>query len=105
MSDVKVAVTFRHTVPTEALKQYAEEKIHRIGKYFSQPLEAHVVLSVDSKERHTAEIELHTHGTMIHGKEETEDLYSAIDLVIDKVGRQAQKQKEKSKLNRRRAKA
>jgi putative sigma-54 modulation protein len=105
MSDVKVAVTFRHTVPTEALKQYAEEKIHRIGKYFSQPLEAHVVLSVDSKERHTAEIELHTHGTMIHGKEETEDLYSAIDLVIDKVGRQAQKQKEKTKLNRRRAKA
>jgi putative sigma-54 modulation protein len=105
MSDVKVAVTFRHTVPTEALKQYAEEKIHRIGKYFSQPLEAHVVLSVDSKERHTAEIELHTHGTMIHGKEETEDLYSAIDLVIDKVGRQAQKQKEKTKLSRRRAKA
>jgi putative sigma-54 modulation protein len=105
MSDVKVAVTFRHTVPTEALKQYAEEKIHRIGKYFSQPLEAHVVLSVDSKERHTAEIELHTHGTMIHGKEETEDLYSAIDLVIDKVGRQAQKQKEKTKLSRRMAKA
>jgi putative sigma-54 modulation protein len=104
MSDVKVAVTFRHTVPTEALKQYAEEKIHRIGKYFSRPLEAHVVLSVDSKERHTAEVELHTHGAMIHGKEETEDLYSAIDLVIDKVERQAQKQKEKTKLNRRRAK-
>jgi putative sigma-54 modulation protein len=105
MSDVKVAVTFRHTVPTEALKQYAEEKIHRIGKYFSRPLEAHVVLSVDSKERHTAEVELHTHGAMIHGKEETEDLYSAIDLVIDKVERQAQKQKEKTKLNRRRARA
>jgi putative sigma-54 modulation protein len=105
MSDVKVAVTFRHTLPTEALKQYAEEKIHRIGKYFSRPLEAHVVLSVDSKERHTAEIELHTHGTMIHGKEETEDLYSAIDLVIDKVERQVQKQKEKTKLSRRRAKA
>jgi ribosome hibernation promoting factor len=103
MSDVKVAVTFRHTEPTDALKTYAEEKVHRIGKYFSRPLEAHVVLSVDSKERHTAEIELHTHGAMIHGKEQTEDLYSAIDLVIDKVERQVQKQKGKTKLSRRRA--
>jgi putative sigma-54 modulation protein len=41
---------------------------------------------------------------MIHGKEETDDLYAAIDLVIDKLQRQVQKQKEKTKLNRRRAK-
>jgi putative sigma-54 modulation protein len=105
MSDVKVAVTFRHTEPTDALKNYAQEKIHRIGKYFSRPLQAHVVLSVDSKDCHTAEIELHTHGAMIHGKEQTEDLYSAIDLVIDKVERQVQKQKGKTKLSRRRTKA
>jgi putative sigma-54 modulation protein len=41
---------------------------------------------------------------MIHGKEVTDNLYSAIDLVIDKLQRQVQKQKEKIKLNRRRAK-
>jgi putative sigma-54 modulation protein len=104
MSDVKVAVTFRHMEPTDALKRYAEAKIHRIGRHFSRSLDARVVLSVDSKERQMAEIELHTHGTMIHGKEETDDLYSAIDLVIDKLQRQVQKQKEKIKLNRRRAK-
>ena len=34
MSDVKVSVTFRHTEPTDALKQYAEEKIHRLGNIF-----------------------------------------------------------------------
>ena len=54
MSDVKVVVTFRHTQPTDALKRYAQEKIHRLGKYFSRPLVAHVVLAVDSKERQTA---------------------------------------------------
>jgi len=102
MSDVKVSVTFRHTDPTEALKQYAVDKIHRIGKYFSKPLDAHVVLSVDSKERQMAEVDLRAPGTTIHGKEETEDLYSAIDLVMDKVERQVKKQKEKSKLERRR---
>ncbi|MGH9819099.1 MAG: ribosome hibernation-promoting factor, HPF/YfiA family [Pyrinomonadaceae bacterium] len=102
MSDVKVSVTFRGTEPTDALKQYAEEKIHRIGKFFSQPLDAHIVLAVESKERQTAEVELHTHGMTIHGKEETEDLYSAIDLVIDNVKRQVQKYKDKTKLERRR---
>ena len=102
MGDVKVSVTFRHTDPTDALKQYAEDKILRMGKYFSKPLDAHVVLSVDSKERQMAEVELRAPGTTIHGKEETEDLYSAIDLVMDKVERQVKKQKEKSKLERRR---
>jgi putative sigma-54 modulation protein len=105
MSDVKVSVTFRHTEPTDALKRYAQEKVHRIDKYFSRPLEAHIVLSVDSKDLQVAEVELHTHGIMIHGKEETEDLYSAIDLVMDKIERQIIKQKGKSKLGRRRAKA
>jgi putative sigma-54 modulation protein len=105
MTDVKVAVTFRHTQPTDALKQYAEEKVHRIRKYFYRPLEVHVVLSIDSKERQVAEVELHTHGRTIHGKEETEDLYSAIDLVMDKIERQIKKRKGKTKLNRRRVKA
>jgi putative sigma-54 modulation protein len=102
MSEVKVAVTFRHTEPTDALKQYAEEKMHRLGKYFSQSLEARLVLSVESKERQTAEVELHAHGAMLHGKEQTEDLYSAIDLVTDNLKRQLRKQKDKIKLEPRR---
>jgi putative sigma-54 modulation protein len=102
MSDVKVSVTFRHTEPTDALKQYAEEKILRLGKYFSQSFDAHVVLSVESKERQTAEVELHAHGAMIHGKEQTSDLYSAIDRVMDNLKRQVRKQKDKIKLEPRR---
>jgi putative sigma-54 modulation protein len=102
MNDVKVSVTFRHTEPTDALKHYAEEKMHRLGKYFSQPLDAHVVLSVESKERQTAEVELHAHGGMIHAKEQTEDLYAAIDLVTDNLKRQLKKQKDKIKLEPRR---
>lgn len=102
MTDVVVSVTFRHTDPTDALKQYAEAKIHRLGKYFSEPLEAHVVLAVDAKQRQVAEVELHAHGAVIHGKEEQADLYAAIDLVLDKIERQVKKQKAKSKGKRRR---
>jgi putative sigma-54 modulation protein len=105
MSDIKVSVTFRHTQPTDALKLYVEQKIHRMGKYFSRPLDAHVILAVDSKECQVAEVELHTHGTTIHGKEQHQDLYAAIDLAIDKIQRQIKKQKEKIKLARRRPQA
>ena len=104
MSDVKVDVTFRHLAPSNALKNYTEEKVRRMGKYFSRPLDVRVVLSVESKDRQTAEVELHTQGPLIHGKEESKDLYSAIDLVLDKLQRQVQKQKAKTRLNRRRTK-
>lgn len=100
MSEIKVAVTFRHTEPTEALKQYAEEKVRRITKYFAHPLDAHVILAVDAKECQVAEVELHTHGAMIVGKEQHQDLYAAIDLAIDKIERQIKKQKTKTKVQR-----
>ena len=105
MSEIKVSVTFRHIDPTEALKQYVEQKIQRVGKFFSQPSEAHVILAVESKECQFAEMELHVHGTTLHGKEEHQDLYAAIDLTIDKIERQIKKRKDKTKLKRRRSNA
>lgn len=104
MTDVKVSVTFRHTQPTEALKRYAEDKVHKIGKYFYRPLDAHVVLSVDSKERQLAEVTLQTRGLTLHGKEETANLYSAIDLVMDKIEQQIRKYKTKIRLRRKKGK-
>jgi len=101
MTEVKTSVTFRHTEPTEALKHYAEEKIQKIGKYFKRPLEAHVVLSVEGRQRQVAEVTLQARGMTIHGREETDDLYSAIDLLIDKVDQQVRKHKTKTRLRRR----
>jgi putative sigma-54 modulation protein len=103
MSEIKISVTFRHTQPTAALKRYVEQKIQRLGKYFDHPLEAHVTLAVDGRERHLAELELHTPGATVLAKEEHQDLYAAIDLAIDKVERQITKQKEKTKLERRKS--
>lgn len=105
MSEINVSVTFRHIHSTAALRQYAEGKIHKIGKYFSRPLDAHVILAVDAKQRQVAEVELHAHGTVIHGKEQHQDLYAAIDLVIDKLERQVRKLKEKKQIHRKRSKA
>lgn len=104
MTDVKVSVTFRHTQPTHALKQYAEHKLLKVGKYFYRPPEAHVVLSVDSRDRQLAEVTLQASRLTIHGREETSDLYSAIDRVMDKIEQQLRKYKTKARLRRRKVK-
>ena len=75
---------------TEALRQYAEGKIDKLLRYLHRPIEAHVIFSVD-KRRHVAEIILTAdHGTF-NAKEETGDLYSAMDLATSKVERQVKK--------------
>jgi putative sigma-54 modulation protein len=91
---MRITVTFRHVDPTPALRQYAEEKLERVKKYLRRPLDAHVILSV-AKERHVAEITLKADHVTMFAEEETHDLYSAIDLALDKLEHQAQKLKAK----------
>ncbi len=95
-----ISVTFRRMQPTESLRTYAEEKVSKIKRYLDFPLEAHVVLSVE-KFRHIADVTLSVNGTWIKGIEETDDMYSAIDQVMDKLEKQVKKYL--SKIRNRRA--
>jgi putative sigma-54 modulation protein len=89
-------VTFRHMEATEAIKDYAKEKIERIRKYFPDPIKAHVVLSTERGYQHVADVSIQLHnGIVLKGKESTEDMYSSIDLVAAKIERQVRKYKEK----------
>ena len=93
---MQLAVTFRHMDATEALKDYAREKVDRINKYFPDPLKAHVVLSCDRGYNHVADVVITLHnGFVIRGEESTEDMYSSIDLVMAKIERQVRRYKEK----------
>jgi len=91
---MRVNVTFRHMDNTEALRQYAEEKLQRIKKYLYSPADVSVVLSVE-KHRHIAEVIINAEKMTIKGKEATDDMYSAIDKVVDKIEKQAKKHKDK----------
>ncbi len=94
-----IMVTFRHTEPIESLKSYAEEKISKIKKYLDSPLEAHVVLSV-TKFRHQADVSISVNGTRIKAVEETGDMYSAIDQVMDKIEKQVTRHLSKTRSRR-----
>jgi putative sigma-54 modulation protein len=90
---MQITVTFRHVDPTPALRSYAEDKLTRVAKkYLRRPIDAHVILAV-SKERHVAEITLQADHVSMFAKETTHDLYSAIDLAVEKIEHQAQKLK------------
>ena len=93
---MKVSVTFRKIDPSDHIKQYAEDKLDRLDKYLETSAEAHVVLSVE-KFRHIADIALSSNGLHIKGVEETEDMYSAIDMVMDKIEKQLRRQLDKRK--------
>lgn len=94
---MQINVTFRHIDPTPALRSHAEEKLERmVKKYLHRPVDAHVILSV-AKERHAAEITLQADHVTMFAKEETSDLYAAIDLAVAKLEHQAQRLREKRK--------
>ena len=93
---MQLSVTFRHMEPSEALKEYAREKLARVEKYLNSALEANVVLSVE-KFRHICDVTITSDGLKINGQEQTEDMYSAIDMVVDKIEKQIKRTRQKIK--------
>lgn len=91
---MQTSVTFKNLDPSDHLKSYVSDKLNRFDKYLYNPAEASVVLSVE-KFRHIAEINIVGDRLTINGKEETEDMYSAIDMTLDKIEKQIKKSKQK----------
>ncbi len=87
---MRVGVTFRHMEATQALRDYAEEKVQRSERLVRNAISAHVVLSV-TKRRHLAEITLQADHETFVATDETDDLYAAIDGAIAKLDRQLRK--------------
>ena len=92
---MQTSVTFKNLDSSDNLRSYVSDKLDRFDKYLYNPAESSVVLSVE-KFRHIAEININGDRLNINGKEETEDMYSAIDMVLDKLEAQIKKNKEKT---------
>lgn len=97
---MQVTMTFRHMEQSDALKAYAEEKLERITKYIDGPISVHVYFSVEKKIRHIVEIVINSKGVSTKASEATNDMYAAIDAVIDKIERQLVRYKEKIKAHK-----
>jgi len=91
---MQTSVTFKNLDPSEPLRSYVQDKLDRFDRLLDNPAEASVVLAVE-KFRHIAEININGDRLTIIGKEETNDMYSAIDMVLDKLEKQIKKNKQK----------
>ncbi len=94
-----VIVQGKHLDVTPALREYAEEKVGRISRYFDQVQEAQVVLSVERRDgmgkAQVVEVTVWGDGLVLRGEEASQDMYASIDLVFDKLRKQIEKYRSK----------
>ncbi|NOX77120.1 MAG: ribosome-associated translation inhibitor RaiA [Gammaproteobacteria bacterium] len=91
---MQISVSGQHLEITTSLRDYITGKLERLERHFDKVTKAHVILSVE-KLRQKAEATLHIRGADIFAEAENENMYAAIDALMDKLDRQVKKHKEK----------
>ncbi|HYQ16983.1 MAG TPA: ribosome-associated translation inhibitor RaiA [Polyangiaceae bacterium] len=100
---MNVSITFRHMDASEAIKKHAAAKLGKLQKFLRQPMTAKVTISVD-KLKHVAEARISAGGEHLEAKESSNDMYSSIDRMIEKLEAQVRGHKGAAESRRRTAK-
>ncbi len=97
---MNIHFTGRHMEVTDAIRTYATEKFDRIYRHYDKITSIQVIFSVE-KVAQQVEAVLHIPGgEQIHAHSESEDMYTSIDLLADKIDSQVRKYKDKQKDHR-----
>ena len=91
---MQINVTGQHFEVTKPLRDYITGKLERLERHFDKVTKVHAVLSVE-KLRQRAEATINVSGASLFANAEDEDMYAAIDALVDKLDRQVKKHKEK----------
>lgn len=91
---MQINISGHHLEVTDSLKDYVTTKLERLGHHYDRITSINVILSVD-KLQQKAEATLHVSGKDLFAEAIDEDMYTAIDALADKLGRQLIKHKEK----------
>lgn len=91
---MQLSLTGHHLDITDPLRNYVQEKMERLERHFDHVTNVHVVLSPEKKQQ-KAEATVHISGADVFADATHEDMYAAIDALIDKLDRQVIKHKEK----------
>ena len=94
-----LTISGHHLEVTPPLRAYVLTKLDRVTRHFDQVVDINVLLSVeklkDKERRQKAEVTLHAKGKDIFVESAHEDLYAAIDQLMDKLDRQVCRHKDK----------
>ncbi|MDF1582869.1 MAG: ribosome-associated translation inhibitor RaiA [Methyloprofundus sp.] len=97
---MQVSITGHHVEVTEAMKQHVEEKIGKLKRHFDNNVtDVHVILTVEKLEQ-KAEATVQISGATLFADDVQDNMYTAIDNMVDKLDRQIIKHKEKTQARR-----
>ncbi len=96
---MNLTISGHHLEVTPAIREYVQNKLERVQRHFDQVIDISVILTVDNltekEKRQKAEINLRVSGKTVFAESSSQDLYAAIDTLIDKLDRQVMKHKTK----------
>lgn len=97
-----ISLTFKNMEPSDHLKQYIDSRFEKLAKYVNDSEEPELLVNLHvEKFRHMADVVLTADNVHLSAYEESEDMYTTIDLVLDKLEAQLRKMREKQKAKRR----
>lgn len=91
---MQLSISGHHVEVTDSLRGYVETKFEKVERHFDIVSDVHCILTVE-KLRHKAEATVNVNGGTIYADATEEDMYAAIDGLIDKLDRRVRKHKEK----------
>ena len=91
---MRILFTARHYKAPASLKEFAEQEVQRLTRYYDGILECEIILDYE-KQTQVAEIILSVHGQRLAAIEKSEDIRKSITLAVDKLERQLKKYKKK----------
>ena len=91
---MQISVTGHHVEVTDSLRNYVDEKVSKLKRHFDNVTDVHVILTVEKLEQ-KAEATVQISGAKLFADDVQEDMYQAIDNMVDKLDRQIIKHKEK----------
>lgn len=92
---MNLSITGHHLDVTPAIREYIQTKIGRVIRHFDHVIDIQVMLSVEPL-KHRAEITMRIRGKDIHCEAMEENLYAAIDVLVDKVDRKVVQHKNRT---------
>lgn len=93
---MQLNITGHNVEITEAMREFVTGKFAKLEQFYERINQVYIVLKVE-KVTQVAEATLHVNGGEIHASAEGQDMYAAIDGLIDKLARQLTRHKDKLK--------
>ncbi len=98
---MRITFNFKNFDPSDHLRKYARDRFGKLAKFMAGTPDAELQVNLEvEKFRHIADIVLTGKNVHISAREDSEDMYSTVDLVWDKLEAQMRKIRDKDKSRR-----